>query len=158
MGAKADALAQRFEAKAAEVTAVIERLSDTEWKKATAAERWPVGVVAHHIAVAHEIIAGIAKSIASGTPGRTLSMADFDAMNARHAVEHAGCTKAETLALHQKNAAAAAAIVRGVADADLDRSAPVFTGMPPMRLEDLGGLLVRHVDEHLGSIRATVAS
>lgn len=156
MGAKAEALATRFEAKAREATEVIERLSDADWQKVTAAEKWPVGVVAHHMAGAHEIIAGIAKSIADGTAGPPIAMADLDEMNAKHAVEHANCTKSETLALHRKNAAAAAAIVRGIRDGDLDRPAPVLTGMPPMSAEQLAGVLVQHVDEHLGSIRATV--
>ncbi len=157
MGRRAEALAKQFEAKAQDASAVLERLSDADWRKTTSAEKWSVAVVAHHMAVAHEIIAGLIKTIAGGQSVPSLSMDMLDSMNAKHAQEHAHCTKAETLALHKKNAAAAAALVRGLSDADLDRSGTVLTTMPPMSVEQLaGGLLVRHVDEHLGSIRTTV--
>ena len=158
MGARAEALAKQFEVKAQEATAVLERLSDADWKKTTSAEKWPVGVVAHHLTVGHEIIAGLIKTIASGQSVPNLTMDALHEMNAKHAKEHANCTKAETLALHKKNATAAAAVVRGLGDAELDRSGTVLAGMPPMNVEQLAGLLNRHVDEHLGSIRATVGT
>ena len=159
MAARAEALAKQFEAKAQEATGVIERLSDAEWKKVTTAEKWPVGVTAHHIAIAHEILAGIVKTIADGKPGPNIEMDAIHAMNAKHAQDHAGCTKAETLALHTKNAAAAAAIVRGIGDAELDRTGYVISGQPPMSAAQLTeGILVGHIDEHLGSIRATVGA
>ena len=157
MAVRAEALAKQFEAKAQEATGVFERLSETDWKKTTSAEKWPVCVVAHHIAMAHETIAGLAKTIASGQSVPNLTMDMLHAMNAKHAQEYANCGKSETLALHKKNAAAAAAIVRGLGDAELDRSGTVLTGMPAMSAAQLaGGLLIGHVDEHLGSIRATV--
>ena len=159
MGARAEALAKQFEAKVQEATDVFEKLSEADWKKVTSAEKWPVCVVAHHIASAHEIISGIAKTVASGQPGPNIKMDDLHAMNAKHAQDHASCTKAETLALHRKSAAAAAALVRGLDDKDLDRSGTVINGAPPMTAAQLaGGLLVGHIDEHLGSIRATVGA
>jgi hypothetical protein len=152
-------MAKQFEAKVQEATGLFEKLSDADWKKVTSAEKWPVCVVAHHIASAHEIIGGIVKTIASGQPGPNIKMDDLHAMNAKHAQDHANCTKAETLALHQKNAAAAAAVVRGLDDAALDKSGNVVNGAPPMTAAQLaGGLLVGHIDEHLGSIRATVGA
>ncbi len=158
MGARAENLAKKFEAKAQEATGVIEKLSDADWKKVTSAEKWPVGVVAHHFAGAHETIGGLIKTIASGQSVPNFSMDMLHAMNAKHAQEFANCTKAETLALHKKNVATAAAIVRGVDDAKFDQKGTVLTGAPPMSAEQLAGLLVSHVDEHLGSIRATVGS
>jgi len=53
MGARAEALAKEFEGKAQEATAILETLSDADWKKITAAEKWSVGVTAHHVASAH---------------------------------------------------------------------------------------------------------
>ena len=157
MASRAEALATQFEAKAAEVTATLERLSDADWKKLTSGEQWPVGVVAHHMAGAHEAIAGIIKTIASGQSLPNMTMDTLHEMNAKHAKEHATCTKAETLALHKKGAVAAAGVVRGLSDAELDRSGTVLGGAPPMTAEQIvGGILIRHVNEHLGSIRATV--
>lgn len=144
MGSRAEAIARTFLAKVDE---------------ATAAEQWPVGVTAHHIAVAHEIIAGIVKTLAGGKPGPSLPLEALNQMNAKHAQDHAGCTKAETLALHTKAAAAAAALVRGLSDRELDRSGVVLQGQPAMTVEQLaGGLLTGHIDEHLASIRATVGA
>jgi RNA-splicing ligase RtcB len=78
-------------------------------------------------------------------------------MNAKHAEEHAGCTKAETIALHEKGAATAAAVVRNLSDEQLARSGTVFAGIPPMSAEQLVMRgLVYHIDEHFGSIRKTI--
>jgi uncharacterized damage-inducible protein DinB len=155
MGARADALAKRFEEASKAVTDVVTRLSDADWKKMTAGEKWSVGVVAHHIAMAHAGIANIVKSVASGNAVPNTTMAQLDQMNAQHAKEYASCTKAETLELHKKNAAAAAAVVRGLSDAELDRTGGVLVGMPPMSTQQVvERVLINHVNEHLGSIRA----
>lgn len=157
MGARAESLAKQFEAKAAEMTGAITKLSDADWKKVTSAEKWSVGVTAHHVAGGHEGILGIVKTIASGQSIPNFTMALLDEMNAKHAREQAGCTKAETLALHEKGAAAAAATVRALSDAELDRSGTVLTGAPPMTTQQVvEGILISHITGHLGSIRETV--
>ena len=156
MGARGETFAKQFEAKAQEATAVIEKLSDTDWTKVTSAEKWPVGVTAHHIASAHQGIGGIMKAISDGKSGPNIPLAALDQMNAQHAKDFAGCTKSETLELHKKNAAAAAALVRGIDDAAFDKSSTVFTEAPPMTAAQMAGILCSHVDEHLRSIKATV--
>lgn len=159
MGGRAEALAKQFETKVQEATAILERLSDADWKKTTSAEGWSVGVVAHHMAGGHEAIAALIKTIADGKSAPTLTMDMLNGMNAKHAQEHVNCTKAETLALHKKNAAAAVALVRGLGDTDLDRSGTVLTGMPAMSAAQVTErALIGHIDEHVGSIRATVAA
>ena len=157
MKAKSEGLAKHFEAKAQEAVAVIERLSDADWNKVTAAERWTVGVTAHHLAGAFEPVSGIITGIVSGTLPGGFSRAMLDEMNARHAQEHAHCTRPETIALFKKGASMAAAVVRGLSDDQLAKSGAVFTDAPPMTAEQLvmGGL-ISHIDEHVGSIRKTV--
>ena len=158
MGARGETFAKQFEAKAQEATTVLERLSDADWKKTTSAEKWTVGVVAHHMAGAHEAIAGIVKTVASGQSMPNFTMDMLHDMNAKHAQEHAKATKAETVALHKKSAAAAAAVLRGLSDADYAKSGTVIAGLPPMSAEQVvGGILLRHIEEHLGSIRATIS-
>ena len=157
MGARAEALAKKFEAKAQEATQVFEGLSDADWKKTTEAEKWSVGVVAHHVAGSHAGLGGIVKLLADGKPGPNITMDILHQMNAKHAQDFAGCTKAETLALHKKNAADTAAMLRGLDDASLERSSTVLAGAPVMSAEQIAsGLLCSHVDEHLGSIKKTV--
>jgi uncharacterized protein (TIGR03083 family) len=156
MAAKAEALAKQFETKVQEASAVLDKLSDADWKKTTSSEKWTVGVVAHHMAGSHEGIAGIIKAVVAGQSMGNFTMQALHDMNAKHAQEHAGATKAETIALHKKSAAAAAAVVRGLSDADLGKSGTVLAGMPIMSVEQvIGGILLNHIDEHLKSIRAT---
>ncbi|HKW92260.1 MAG TPA: DinB family protein [Methylomirabilota bacterium] len=159
MSARAESLAKQFEAKAAEATALFGKLSDADWKKVTAAEKWTVGVTAHHLAGAHEPISGIVKTIASGQAMPHFTMDMLHESNAKHARDFASCTKADTVALHQKGAAAAAATVRSLSDADLDRSGTVLAGAPAMTAQQIvEGILINHIAEHLGSIQKTVGS
>ena len=156
MGGRGETFAKQFEAKVQEATAVMEKLSDADWKKVTAAEKWPVGVTAHHIASAHQGIGGILKTLADGKAGPNMPMEGLHQMNAQHAKDFAGCTKSETLELHKKNAAAAVALLRSIDDAAFDKSSTVFTGAPAMSAGQMAGVLSSHIDEHLGSIKATV--
>jgi DinB superfamily len=159
MATKGDALAIRFETKVRETAATLERLSDADWKKTTSAEKWTVGVTAHHLASAYEAVPRIATTIASGGSRGHFTRAMLDELNARHAVEHAACTKTETLALMRKTAAAAASVVRGLDDAELAKSGIVFDDVPPMTAEQLiTRALIEHTDEHLRSIQQTVGT
>jgi Mycothiol maleylpyruvate isomerase N-terminal domain len=159
MGAKSETLAKQFEAKVQEATAVLEKLSDADWKKVTEAEKWSVGVTAHHVAGGHEGIGNIVKTIASGQAMPNFTMDMLHASNAKHAQEFAGVGKAETIALHKKNAAAAAAMVRGLSDEQLAKSGTVLAGMPPMSAEQIvSGILINHIDDHFGSIKKTVGA
>ena len=66
---------------------------------------------------------------------------------------------AETLELFRANGAKASAIVRGLSDAELDRSGTVLTDIPAMTVQQaIEGILINHVHEHLGSIRATTGA
>jgi hypothetical protein len=66
MGAKGELFAKQFDAKVEEVTTLLEKLTDADWKKATAAEKWTVAVMAHHIASSFELATHIIKTIAAG--------------------------------------------------------------------------------------------
>ena len=157
MGAKGEALAKQFEAKVEEATALLEKLSDTDWRKTTAAEKWTVAATAHHIASSYEPVAHIIRTIAAGQALPHFTRQMLDEMNAQHAKEFADCARPETIALHKKGAVAAAAAVRGLSDAELAKTGTVFTGMPPVSAEDMvNGALLGHIDEHFGSIRKTV--
>src|SRR5712664_2039174 len=157
MGAKGEAFARQFEAKVEEDMTLLEKLSDTNWKKTTAAERWTVAATAHHIARSYEPVTHLIKTIAAGQALPHFTRQLLDEMNAQHAKEFAGCTKPETIALHKKGAAAAAAAVRGLSDAELAKIGTVFTGLPPMSAEEMvKRALLGHVDEHVGSIRTTI--
>ena len=159
MGARGEALAKQFEAKAQDAAAVLEKLSDIDWKKVTEAEKWSVGVTAHHLAGSYERVPDIAAALAAGQSFGNFSRKMLDEGNAQHAKDFAGCTREETLALHRKGAAKAASAVRGFSDEQLETQGVLFADAPPMTVEQLiMGALIVHTDEHYGSIRKTVGT
>lgn len=159
MGARAEQLAKKFEDSCREFTTVIEGLSDADWKKVTAAEKWPVGCVAHHVAGGHARIAGLLQMVAKDQPLPKLTRDLVNENNAKHLAEHPNPDKAETLEMFRANGAKASAIVRGLSDAELDRSGTVLTDIPVMTVHQaIEGILINHVHEHLGSIRATTGA
>ena len=97
------------------------------------------------------------ETVASGRSFAPFAPGAIDEMNAAHARDHAGCTRAETIELLRKGTAVAATTVRALRDDQLAKSAQVMAGIPPMTVEQLitGGLLA-HLDEHFGSIKKTV--
>ena len=155
--ARIEGFVTQFEAKVKESVALLETLSDADWRKVTAAEKWSVGVTAHHVAGALEPIAGMVAGVATGQVPGNFTSGMLDEMNAQHAKDHAGCTRAETIALLQKGAVTGAATVRRLSDEQLTKRATVLSDVPPMSVEELimGGLL-GHIDDHFGSIRKTI--
>ncbi|HJZ70671.1 MAG TPA: DinB family protein [Vicinamibacterales bacterium] len=157
MGAKGESLARQFEAKAQEAAHILESVTAADWQKVTEAEKWSVGVTAHHLATAYERVPDIATGLAAGQSFGNFTRKMLDDGNAQHAKDFAGCTKEETLALHRKAATKAAAVVRGFSDEQLAKSGVLFTDAPPMTVEQLIMVaLIRHTDEHYGSIRKTI--
>src|ERR1700730_836201 len=97
MGAKGEAFAKQFEAKLEEATALLEKLTDADWQKTTAAEKWTVAVTAHHIASSYESATHIITTIAAGQEPPHFKREMLDAMHAQPAREIADCTKAYTI-------------------------------------------------------------
>jgi uncharacterized damage-inducible protein DinB len=156
MSEQATALADRFEQANRELIAAIEGCSDAEWRLKTSAEQWSVGVVAHHVAEANKAVGGLIQMVANGQPLPPITMDAIHQRNAEHAAQHANTSKAETLDLLRRTAAAAAAVVRGLTDAQLARTAPLLGRPEPMSAQQMiEGILIAHVQGHLGSIRST---
>jgi uncharacterized protein (TIGR03083 family) len=154
MSERARTLANQFEHENRELIATVERLSDAQWKAKTAGEGWSVGVVAHHVAGGHQGVAGLVQKIANGE-SFSFDMAMVHKGNAEHAVQFARVTKAETLALLRQNGAAAAATVRGLDDAQLDR---VGGSMGMTAAQAIERILIGHVQDHHGSIREAIGA
>jgi uncharacterized damage-inducible protein DinB len=157
MGQRSQALAEQLEQVNRQITATIERCSDAQWKTKTSGEKWPVGVVAHHVAQSHEGIAGLVRMIAGGQPLPPITMEMIDHGNAEHAKQFANVTRDETLALMKKNAAAAVSAVRGLSDEQLDRSATVLGGSMTAQ-QAIERILIGHVQGHHDSIKAAVGA
>jgi DinB superfamily len=156
MGERADAFAVTFEQMTSEVLAVIEDCSDAQWRTPTAAEGWPVGVVAHHIASTLPYLTEWATA-ASEEHDLGVIPEQINAVNAQHAVDHGACTQAETCTLLLANGAATARTIRAIDDAYLERSATIIAGAPPFAAATVvERVLIGHARRHLANIRAAL--
>src|SRR3954452_9727173 len=98
MGERAATLASRLERANEEVIAAVGDLSDEQWSVLVSGEEWSVGVIVHHIAASHDLLAGWVGALTAGEALR-LTHEQIDDLNAEQARTSAACTKAETLAL-----------------------------------------------------------
>jgi DinB superfamily len=160
-GSRAARFAAEFEVAQRDLIRVIESLSDEQWRRVgrnfpqrlnDEDEHRSVGVIAHHVAVnTPRILDRIERML----DGRPLPPADFAALNALHASEHADVSREEVLALLRGQQAEVAAIVRAIPDDQLDLARDTPVG--PMSIaQRLDRVLVGHIRMHLGSIEAAI--
>jgi hypothetical protein len=100
----------------------------------------------------------LAQRLAAGNPISGVSWDDVHALNAGHAKEHQAVTKEAALELLERNSAAAAAAIRSLGEAQLDRAGTVsLNADAPLTcqffLEDHA---VRHSYHHFARIRAAI--
>lgn len=160
MSARSNALADRLEQGAQALASLVKELPDEAWQARLPQDGRKIGVVVHHVANMYPIEIQLAQALAAGQPIAGVSWDDVHAINATHAAEQDGVTKAAALELLQRNSAAAAAAIRAFSDADLDRAAPVsLNSDAPLTcqffLEDHA---VRHSFHHAARIRAAVGA
>ncbi len=155
---RAQQLGDRIEEGAARLAAFIKELPEALWTKPiSATDRRTVGVVVHHVAWIYPIEIEVARAIGSGMAVET-AWPDIAQLNAKHAGDNAGVTKAATLELLAKNSKDAAAAVRGFTDEELDRSAPfgLSYGAPVTAQFVIEDHALRHAWHHLAKIKESV--
>lgn len=159
MSRRADSLADRIEEGAAGLAAFAEGLSEAEWRTpASATDRRSVGVIVHHVASVYPIEIDLARTIASGKAVTDVTWEAVAELNAKHAHDQAGVTKAAALQLLRRNSSEAAAAVRAFTDDELDRAAPLSLsfGAPVTAQFVIEDHAVRHSWHHLARIRQTL--
>lgn len=155
MGTRAQELAGRFERANAELIATIDLCADGQWQQLCPNEQWSVGVLAHHVAEDHELLAGFVQQLANGEPLPALTQEQVDAINAERAQQCADCTKEETLELLRRNGTAAVVMVRTLSDDQLDRTGTFF-GQTMSTQQLIERVLIGHILDHGCSIRLVV--
>ena len=152
---QADALAERLENGANALISFATTLTETEWHTPLVKDGRTIGVIVHHVASVYPIEIELGRRVASGQPITGLTAKDIDAMNARHAADHAGVTRDEALDLLRRNSAAAAAAIRALTDEQLTRAAAVslYQDAPLTAQFVLEDHAVRHSYHHLFLIR-----
>ena len=122
---RGDALAFRLEHGARALAAFADTLTQAEWETRTPKDGRKVGVIVHHVANMYPLEIELAQKLARGEPISGVTWDDVAAVNAAHAKEYDGVTKAAALALLERNSSAAATAVRALSDDELDRAASV---------------------------------
>ena len=155
---RANALAERLEQGAGALATLAAGLTDAEWQAHLPKDGRTIGVVVHHVANMYPLEIQLAQALAAGQPIAGVTWNDVHALNARHAADNAAVTKAEAIELLRANSVAAAAAIRALSDADLDRAATVsLNDDAPLTcqffLEDHA---VRHSYHHLAVIQSAL--
>jgi uncharacterized damage-inducible protein DinB len=156
--ARAAELAARFDALNAEIAAAITGCTDEEWRRTSVGEGWPVGTVAHHIAIVQQAFAGImARLAAGGTYSPQISWDEINRGNAEHARDFAAVGKAETLAPLSESRDTIAQLLRNLSDAQFDHIAGQYGDHELSVAQVVERVVIAHAAEHMASIRATLA-
>ena len=132
MGRRAESLADRIEEGAADLSAFAEGLSEAEWHaplSRNGGDRRSIGVIVNHVASVYPIEIDLARAIAGGRDIPDVTWEVFAELNASHAQDQAGVTKAAALELLRRNSRNAAAAVRAFTDEELDRAASSLIGL-----------------------------
>ena len=161
MSRRAESLAARVEEGADGLAAFAEGLSETEWRtpiSRSGRDRRSVGVIVHHVASVYPIEIDLARTIASGKAVTGVTWEAVDEMNAKHASDQAGVTKAVAVELLRRNGRQAAAAVRAFTEDELDRAAPfsLSFGAPVTAQFVIEDHALRHSWHHLARIRTAL--
>ena len=117
-----------------------------------------VGLIVHHVASVYPIEIDLARTVASGRPVSDVTWGVVAELNAKHAQEQVGVTKAASLELLRQNSCEAAAAVRAFTDDELDRAAPfsLSHGAPVTAQFVIEDHALRHSWHHLAGIRTAL--
>jgi len=142
----------------AEVVEFVLGCDEREWRELTTVEGWPVGVVAHHIAVGHLMAMGWIDLLRRNepVPGNPDT---HDEGNAEHAAEFDSTTKQQTLDDLEANKERLREYLMGIQPDEMANEAEHGpAGGVVISVERMVGATARHPRMHLENMRATVAS
>jgi DinB superfamily len=155
---RANALADRLEQGARQLTELASSLTDAEWQTRIPKDGRKVGVVVHHVANMYPLEIQVAQTLAAGQPVTGVTWDDVHGINAAHAKDHEDVTKPAALELLRRNSEAAAAAIRALGDSELDQAAPasLYADAPVTCQFMLEDHAVRHSYHHLAKIRGAL--
>jgi hypothetical protein len=155
---RSQALAERLEQGAQALATLAGGLTDAQWQTRIPKDGRKVGVVVHHVATMYPLEIQLAQALAGGKAIEGVTWDAVHEINAKHAADHDAVTKEAALDLLRRNSAAAAAAIRALSDAELDKAAPVsLNADAPLTcqffIEDHA---MRHSYHHLAKIRGAI--
>ena len=155
MPSRAQSLADKFEEAVTEFANTIERIPDEKWSAKGGPEGWTVAGVAQHVSGQFPLEMEYITAAAEGKSLPAYSWDDINGMNERRAEKNGAASKAEVLQELREGAASTAAYVRGLSDAQLERTAALaLAGGASVSAQQLieGGVLIDHVLGHMKSL------
>jgi ubiquinone/menaquinone biosynthesis C-methylase UbiE len=156
MSLRANSLARRIEEGADILATFAQSLTEAEWHTAVSAtDPRSIGVIVHHVASVYPIEIELAKAIARGKAVTEVTWEAVAELNAKHASEQSGVSKASALELLHKNSREAANAVRRFSDNELNQAAPfsLSFGAPVTAQFVIEDHALRHSWHHLAAIR-----
>jgi hypothetical protein len=156
MSDRARALAERVAQANAEFIATIEGLTDAQWTAHCAPENCTVAALACHVGGGYRFaVNAMLKPIAEGTAPQPVTREMVDQGNVDYLAKNANRPRAEAIAMLREHGGSAAEYVRGLSDAQLDRSAalPLFNGASFTGEAVVENVLIGHPRGHLASIQ-----
>ena len=159
MSHRSEQLANRIEEGATGLARFAQELSDDEWQlPVCATDHRSLGVLVHHVASMYPIEIEVVRAIAAGKAALEVTPEMVNEINAKHAAEHHGPDRAETLELLRRNSRAAAGAVRALTDDELDQAAPfgLSFGAPVTAQFVVEDHPLRHSWHHLARMRAAL--
>lgn len=141
----------RFRAVNDDAADLVRGLDDDQWRRLTTVEGWPVGVTARHITLGHRQFVGWVESMLAGEP---VDPGNVDAANAEQAARGIVADQTEVARMLSEDGDAVLALLTGLDGDDVQGEVELSGNVMPRMA--LLGASVRHVDRHLGSIRATL--
>lgn len=159
MSRRAESLADRIEEGADTLAAFAAGLSEAEWQiPVSVTDRRSLGIIVHHVASVYPVEMDLVRAIASGKAVTEVTWEVVAGMNAQHASDQGGVTKAAALELLRRNSREVAAAVRALTDDELDQAAPfsLSFGAPMTAQFVIEDHPLRHSWHHLARIRKAV--
>jgi hypothetical protein len=143
-------IAARFTAANDEAVAYVSGPAKDHWDAPTEAEGWPVGVVARHIGLGHELMASWARALRDRTPLPEGS--DIHERNAEIAAQGVVATPEQVAELLRRGGVEVAQVLSELGPEHLEGEIDFGGRMMPRAM--LAEASVRHVQTHLESIKA----
>jgi hypothetical protein len=143
--------------KLAELEVVVRSSGETDWRRGTGAERWPVGLVAFHIARGFQRQAEFIEAARDQLGPHMFSWDETNDLNAMIATANPSPSRDEVIALARSSVDRMDAALRAMDEDALARVAFVNEGRERDTVWVAGRLATEHARGHLESIAATVA-
>lgn len=158
MSARSAQLASQTDDAITRIIAFVEEVPEDKWTAFCEPEQCTVAALATHCAVSTVgVLNALVKPVSQGEAPPPITPEQLHAGNAENARKNATRARADVLADLQAYGAEASAYVRGLSDAELQRTAVLFFSPEPVTADFvIEHVLIGHPLEHLESMRTAV--